>query len=63
MYLICYFCGKKIPTMKTIDTSKLHSADELLDSKYGAEGTESRAEFEAKARAYYHSVIRRDHDM
>jgi len=38
----------------------LHAADELLDSKYGAVGTESRAEFDAKARAYYYGVVLRD---
>ena len=39
---------------------KLHNADELLDAKYGAPGTESRREFEEKARAYYYGVILRD---
>lgn len=38
----------------------LHNADELLNSKYGAIGSESRTEFEAKARAYYYGVILRD---
>lgn len=38
----------------------LHTADELLDSKYGSAGTESRAEFEAKAQAYYYGVVLRD---
>lgn len=38
----------------------LHTASELLDSKYGAVGTESRKEFEAKARAYYYGVVLRD---
>lgn len=38
----------------------LYTADELLDSKYGKVGTESRAEFEAKARAYYYGVVLRD---
>lgn len=38
----------------------LHTADELLDGKYGAVGTESRAEFDAKARAYYYGVVLRD---
>ena len=40
--------------------AKLHNAGELLDAKYGAPGTESRKEFEAKARAYYYGVILRD---
>jgi len=38
----------------------LHNASELLDSKYGAVGTKSRAEFEAKSRAYYYGVVLRD---
>lgn len=38
----------------------LHTANELLDSKYGTTGTESRAEFEAKAQAYYYGVVLRD---
>jgi len=38
----------------------LHTANELLNSKYGAVGTESRAEFDAKARAYYYGVVLRD---
>lgn len=49
--------------MRQFDESKLsrlHTADELLDSKYGAEGTKSRADFEAKARAYYYGVVLRD---
>ena len=39
---------------------RLHNADELLDAKYGAPGTESRREFEEKARAYYYGIILRD---
>jgi len=39
--------------------AKLHTADELLSDKYGAEGTESRAEFDAKARAYYYGTVLR----
>jgi len=38
----------------------LHNAGDLLDAKYGKPGTESRKEFEAKARAYYYGVILRD---
>jgi len=38
----------------------LHTASELLDSKYGVVGTASRAEFDAKARAYYYGVVLRD---
>lgn len=39
--------------------AKLHTASELLESKYGKEGTKSRREFEEKARAYFHEVILR----
>ena len=49
--------------MIKFDKSKLahlHTAGELLDAKYGKEGTENRAEFEAKAAAYYYSEILRD---
>ncbi|MCH4148090.1 MAG: helix-turn-helix transcriptional regulator [Prevotella sp.] len=42
------------------ELAKLHNASELLDSKYGAPGTENRKEFDAKALAYYYSVILRD---
>lgn len=38
----------------------LHTADELLDSKYGAPGSAERKDFENKARAYYYGVILRD---
>lgn len=38
----------------------LHNAGDLLDTKYGKPGTESRKVFEAKARAYYYGVILRD---
>lgn len=31
--------------------SKLHTASELLDSKYGKEGTESRKKFEEKVQS------------
>ena len=39
--------------------AKLHTASELLESKYGKEGTKSRREFEEKARTYFHEVILR----
>ena len=47
-------------TMEKFDETRLaglHTASELLDAKYGKEGTESRAEFDKKSRAYYHRVI------
>lgn len=43
-----------------IDVSKLSglsTVDGLLDEKYGAEGTPSRLEFEAKARAWYYAEV------
>ena len=40
--------------------AKLHSAGELLEAKYGAEGTECRRKFEDEARSYYYGVILRD---
>lgn len=40
--------------------ASLHTADELLDSKYGVSGTESRDRFDEKAKAYYYGVILRD---
>lgn len=49
--------------MRKIDENelkKLHNADELLDAKYGAPGTESRRAFDEKARAYYYGAILRD---
>lgn len=39
---------------------KLHSAGDLLDAKYGKPGSDTRREFEEKARAYYYGVILRD---
>ena len=33
--------------------AKLTTANEMLDSKYGAEGTESRARFNAESQAWY----------
>ncbi|MBO5185865.1 MAG: helix-turn-helix domain-containing protein [Prevotella sp.] len=38
----------------------LRNAKELLDAKYGEEGTDSRRLFDEKARAYYYGVILRD---
>lgn len=49
--------------MTRFDENKLaglHDADELLDEKYGKEGTRSREAFEEKARAYYYGVVLRD---
>ena len=35
----------------------LHTASELLDKKYGTEDTNSRKQFNEKARAYYYGEI------
>lgn len=40
--------------------SKLHSANELLNDKYGKRGTPGRDEFEKEAIAYYYGEILRD---
>lgn len=46
--------------MRKIDMSKLHSANELIDEKYGKQGTAKREEFEKEAIAYYYGEILRD---
>lgn len=46
--------------MKRIDKSKLIDAETVLTAKYGVPGTDSRREFEERARAYYYGVILRD---
>ena len=40
--------------------SKLHTAGELLDNKYGELGTESRTAFHEKSIAWYYGEILRD---
>ena len=37
--------------------AKLHSYDDLLDTKYGKRGSQTRADFEEKALAYYYGEI------
>ena len=37
--------------------SKLPTANDMLDEKYGKVGTESRAEFDAKALAWYYGQL------
>jgi len=37
--------------------NNLTTTNELLDKKYGKEGTESRAEFNAKAQAWYYAEV------
>ena len=39
---------------------KLSTTNDLLDEKYGKEGTASRAEFDAKALAWYYGRLIRD---
>ena len=43
--------------MRKIDISKLNNANNLLDKKYGREGTASREEFNKEAIAYYYGEI------
>ena len=38
----------------------LHKASDMLDAKYGKEGSAERNDFTEKARAYYYGVILRD---
>lgn len=40
--------------------SSLPTVEDLLTEKYGAEGTESREEFDAKSRAWYYAEVLRD---
>lgn len=43
-----------------IDVNKLTSMNTILDEKYGSEGTASRAEFNAKAQAWYLAEVLRE---
>ena len=46
--------------MRQLDMTKLAAlptANDMLDKKYGAEGTESRARFDAESKAWYDSQI------
>lgn len=38
----------------------LSNADDLLNGKYGKEGSASRLEFEAEAKAWYYSELSKD---
>ena len=40
--------------------AKLHSYDDLLNAKYGKQGTATRSAFEEKALAHYYAEILRD---
>ena len=49
--------------MSKIDIEKLKglsNADDLLNRKYGEEGSASRLEFEAKAKAWYYAELLKD---
>lgn len=49
--------------MKQLDPEKLarlRKVDDLLDSRYGKEGTQSRKDFESKALVWYYGEILRD---
>ena len=37
--------------------AKLSTTNQMLDEKYGVEGSESRAEFDAKALAWYYGTL------
>lgn len=46
--------------MRQLDTTKLAAlptANNMLNKKYGAEGTESRARFDAESKAWYDRQI------
>lgn len=43
--------------MRKININKLSNANELLNNKYGKEGTASRDEFKKEAIAYYYGEI------
>ena len=40
--------------------AKLHNVDDLLDSRYGVSGTDSRTAFEERALNWYYSEILKD---
>lgn len=49
--------------MITLDENKLAqlpTTNQLLDDKYGVEGTESRSEFDSKAIAWYYATLLRN---
>lgn len=41
-------------------TNNIPTANQLLDKKYGKEGTVSRGQFNDKATAYYYGILLRD---
>ena len=46
--------------VQRMNKDKILSANELLNKKYGTEGSESRSEFNKKAMAYYYGVLLRN---
>lgn len=44
----------------TIRLSKMRTANDMLDRKYGKAGTPRREEFEAKAKAWYYGEVLRN---
>ena len=48
------------PKLDPQKLAKLPTANDLLDEKYGAEGERTRAEFDAKSRAWYYAEILKD---
>ena len=55
---------KQIGVMRQLyreKVSKLSTANDMLDEKYGKFGTESWAEFEARALAWYYGNLIPDH--
>ena len=48
------------PSLNIQKLSKLPTANEILDSKYGITGSDSREDFDAKALAWYYAEVLRD---
>ena len=46
-----------IPQLNPEKSKHLKTGNQMLNERYGAEGTAPRAEFEARARAWYYSEI------
>lgn len=48
------------PELNSAKLSKMETANEMLDRKYGKLGTSTREEFEAKAKAWYYGEVLKD---
>lgn len=46
--------------LNTDKLNKLQSVNDMLDEKYGEQGSSSRAEFDAKAQAWYYAELLRE---